>query len=104
MTLPVLVKFSIFHPLLRIALIRFHDILDLLNIDAVTLEDFFQDLYQFIQSLWLHHFGVLHLYDVVEISSSPMLNLHFLQQVSLKPTLQSRLLFIGQRCNLGASW
>ena len=117
--LPVLVKLCILHPLLRVALIWFHYVLDLLNIDAVTLEDVMQDFYQVIQSFWLHHLGLLHLSndDVLE----DMFGFFFLflfffffffpwylspakTTGFLLPTLCRRLLFIGQRCNLGASW
>lgn len=60
--LPVLVELSIFHPLLGFALVRFHQILHLLNIDAVTLEDVVQGFYQLVQTLWLRHLGLLHLF------------------------------------------
>lgn len=112
--LPVLVKLCILHPLLTVALVRFHNVLDLLNIDAVALEDFVQSLYQVVQRFWLHHLGVLHLSAeegvvVVVVVMGVLFQIVFLTERNNRSLLLRQLsasppLFIVGRCNLGASW
>lgn len=63
--LPVFVKLCKLLPLLRVALIGFHNVLDLLHIDAVTLKDPGQDPDQIVQG-----FGLLcRFHSLVVISS-----------------------------------
>ena len=58
--LPELVRFCKFHPILGIAVISFHYVLNLLYVDVVTFKNLMQHLDQIIKGLGLHHFSMLH--------------------------------------------